>query len=227
MSTEVYDPVYAMEFENEILYHMSWKDDQRTSDELRDGFTKYTEYIGEKYKENPMMTSRMYLVLLKIIAALDRRATINYPLLKRHRSGINSNIFASLLLPQRNDMETALTLEKYFRMRNETATHPSLIEERIASESSFSVNYAREDEDMQAVRSGILQFDDANVQNQNAKWTEGRKTVERLRKSANQLGCTFITDRDGDTQHDRRCKRCYLYREAKKVFSQNTFFFLF
>lgn len=80
---------------------MSQKDEQMPADEIRESLIMYKEYAEEKYKGNPIMCSRMILVHLKLIAVIDRRATIAYPLFKKYRSGINSNIIASLLLPQR------------------------------------------------------------------------------------------------------------------------------
>lgn len=209
--------IYWTDFENTILYQTSRKDEHTDANELRQNLLNYKEAVEEKYKGNPVMISRMILVYLKVIAVLDRRATIEYPLLKKHRSGINSAIIASLLLPQRADMETALHLEKYFRMRDETAQHPSLIEEKNVSDKSFSVNCARENEEMNELRDTILELDKANVQRQKEKWTEGRETVGRIRDNANRLRCTFITDRHGDVHHDRRCRRCQLNREALKV----------
>lgn len=196
---------------------MSRKDEHTNVDELHQELINYREYAEEKYKGNAVMTSRMILVHLKLIAVIDRRATIEYPLLKKHRSGINSNIITSLLLPQRSDMETALHLEKYFRMRNESACNPSLIEEKNVGETSFSVNYAQENEEMKKVRDAILKLDENNVQRQKAMWSEGREKVERLRESANRLGCTFRTDRFDEVYHDERCKRCALNRNAQKV----------
>lgn len=80
---------------------MSRKDESMSAFEIRESLIKYREYAEEKYKGNPIMCSRMILVHLKMIGVLDIRAANRYPLLKKYRSGINSNIISSLLLPQR------------------------------------------------------------------------------------------------------------------------------
>lgn len=115
------------------------------------------------------------------------------------------------------DMETALHLEKHFRMRNESAYSPSLIEEKNVTEASFSVKFARESDEIRRVREEILKLDETNIQNHKAKWTQGREKVERIRQQANRLGCTFISDLSGESYHDGRCKRCHLIHEANKV----------
>lgn len=114
-------------------------------------------------------------------------------------------------------METALHLEKHFRMRNESAYNPSLIEEKNVSEGSFSVKFGRENDVIRRVREEILNLDETNIQSHKARWTQGREKVERIREQANRLGCTFHQDRSGESYHDGRCKRCHLIHEANKV----------
>ncbi|XP_055297736.1 uncharacterized protein LOC129566134 [Sitodiplosis mosellana] len=208
---------YWIGYENYVLHEMSRKDEEMCAQEMRQQLIDYREYAEEKYKRDPVMYSRLILVHLKLIAVLDRRATMEYPLLKKHRSCINSNIFSSLLLLQRIDMETALHLEKYFRMRNESAFNPGLIEEKMVSEASFSVKFARENAEIRKVRDEILKLDEANIQSQKARWSQGREKVEKIREQANRLGCTFLTDSSGDTFHAGKCKRCHLHHDAKKV----------
>lgn len=118
-------------------------------------------------------------------------------------------------------METALHLEKHFRMRNESAYNPSLIEEKNVSEGSFSVKFGRESDAIRRVREEILKLDETNIQSHKARWTQGREKVERIREQANRLGCTFHQDRFGESYHDGRCKRCHLIHEANKVLIQD------
>lgn len=114
-------------------------------------------------------------------------------------------------------METALHLEKYFRMRNETAHNPGLIEEKNVNEVSFSVAFARENDEIRNIRDAILKLDETNIQNHKARYNQGREKVGRIREQANRLGCTFLKDRSGESYHDGRCKRCHLIHEANKV----------
>lgn len=195
---------------------MSMKDEHKSADEIRQSLIDYRQYAMEKYKENPVMTSRMILVHLKLIAVLDRRVTLVYPLYKNHRCGINSNIITTLLLPQRPDMETALRLEQYFRLRNENARGPGLTEEKHVTDKSFSVQFAENDANMQKIRMDILKLDAVNIKRKEKEWIEGRQQVERLREKAKRLGCSFVWTH-GDQVHDYRCQRCYCNRQADKV----------
>lgn len=196
---------------------MSLKDDHKSADEICQSLIEYRAYAIKKYKENPVMISRMILLHLKLIAVLDRRATLEYPLFKDHRCSINSNIIAELLLPQRADMETALRIEQYIRMRNANAHSPGLIEEKHISEQSFSVQFAQSDPNMQKVRLDILKLDEINIKGKKKEWSEGREQVQHLREKAKLLRCSFDTNFYGDQHHDRRCQRCYLNRKADKV----------
>ncbi|XP_031632913.1 uncharacterized protein LOC116346822 [Contarinia nasturtii] len=207
--------MYFADFECLVLYQMSMKDEQHTPDDLRIWFVQYTEYAMETYTGDPLMISRILLVCLKLIAMLDRRATIEFPLLKKHRCGINSNIINSLLLPQRIDMDTAHRLEKYFRIRNENATDPSLIEEKSVSEKSFSVKFVKDDDDMLQMRNEILRIDEQNKQKKKMEWAQGREKVKHLRDQANQLDHTFFTNRYGEVHHDKRCNLCHLRKKAQ------------
>lgn len=200
---------------------MSLKDEVMVADDIRKCLKDYQEYAVEKYKGNPVMTSRMMLVHLKLIAVLDRRAILKYPLYKKYSCGINSNIITTLLLPQRTDMETAIRLEQHFRMRNEKATLPGLIGEKHISETSFSVEYAKNDPEMQRTRNEIMNLDRENVERKRREWANGRKHVEELREKARRLGCSYYTDRYGDVHHNHRCQRCFLNRQANKVSTSN------
>lgn len=204
---------------------MSLKDEHKSADEIRQLLNEYRAYAVDKYKENPVMTSRMMLVHLKLIAVLDRRATLEYPLYRDHRCGINSNIITALLLPQRSDMETALRLEQYFRLRNEKAHDAGLTEEKHVSGKSFSVKFAQNDTNMQKMRTDILKLDELNIKGKKKEWLEGREQVERLREKAKRLGCSFYMHRNGVQDHDYRCQRCYLNRQADKVTEQIFFHF--
>lgn len=212
-----------IEFENMVLHQLSWKNEQKDADEIRQWLIDYRDYAVEKYKGNPVMTSRMMLVHLKLIALLDRRAILEYPLYKKYRCGINSNMVTSLLLPQRSDTETALFLEKHFRMRNATATYPGLIEENHISENSFSVKFANDDIEMRDAHVEILRLDAANIARKKSEWVAGRKNVERLREKARQLGCSYYTDHFGDQYHNFRCQRCYTNKQANKVSVRDIF----
>lgn len=207
--------MFWADFECLVLYHMSQKDEDKTPDQLREWFFEYTKYAMNAYNGDPLMISRIILICLKLIAILDRRAIIKYPLLKKHRCGINSNIINALLLPQRVDMETAHRLEKYFRCRNENATDPGLIEEKEISDKSFSVKFVKDDADMLEVRDQILHIDEVNIRKKRLEWSKGREQVKRLREEANELEHSFFTNQYGEIHHNKRCNLCSLRKKAQ------------
>lgn len=133
-----------MEFKNHILYEVNHINNQWTIEKINDFSLTYSKYAEKNYKNDSLFTSRMLLVRLKIISLLDKHAVEKIPLLKGHRTGINPELFDSLLLPHRIDMEIAHKIKQYFQLRNANAIHPGLIEEKTLSENSFAVTFAKE-----------------------------------------------------------------------------------
>lgn len=82
--------------------------------ELRTLALDYSSLAPEHYKTNPVGASRMILAFLKIVQVLHQIAVKNFSMLMEHRSGIDTKIFEQLLLPLKNDMEIAYSLECYF-----------------------------------------------------------------------------------------------------------------
>lgn len=161
----------------------------------------YMSFSEETYAGNQLMVSRMFLIHLKFIAILDRRACLKYPLLKKHHCGVNPNIVNALLLPHLIDMEEAHKLEKYFRGRNECASDPGLIEESEISQRSFSAKFVKEEEEgreMFELRNKLLQQDERNVKQMKQKYDMGRGRAKELREQANKIECTRTIDRNGE-----------------------------
>lgn len=170
------------------------------------------------YKGNPVMFSRMLLIILKLIKMLDEHLIMNTcEMLEDHHSGINSNIFNTLLLPDRIDMDLAYELEQYFHDRNDYATDPALLED-VVKWRSFSVKYAKKNQQMVNLRRQILQLDEKNVGDMEIMYKNGRNRAEALREEAKGMECLYKVNCHGKKRHIRkRCKRCSLRSEADAI----------
>ncbi|XP_031624364.1 uncharacterized protein LOC116341417 [Contarinia nasturtii] len=176
--------IQLIDFENYILCEMKLNEipnDPRYQNEMRKIYFSYDTIAKKRYYNEPLGTSKMILVQLKLIAMFDVIACKRCPLLLNHRSGINPNIIKSLLLPQYIEMKVADELEEYFAKRNKSAIGPSLIEEQTITAESFSSNYAAQDARMQTVRNKILAEQQRNIDILIEKLESERQKVADLR----------------------------------------------
>lgn len=177
--------LFWTDFENSVLY--SSDVNGKSCDVLRYWALKYMKYSKCMYVNNQLLTSRMILVCLKIIQTMDERLCNETQLLQKHKTGINPEIFDALLLPQRIDMDIVNQLDEYFNRRNDIATDPSLIGEKVASNDSFSVKYAKRTNAMKTLRKQIQDRDEQNVQKKRLEWENGRQRADNLREHIKKL----------------------------------------
>lgn len=162
----------------------------------------------------------MMLIILKLIKLLDEHLIMGVcecGMLNDHHSGIDSNIINTLLLPERADMDIAYELEQYFCERNDYATDPAIIEDYIKKR-SFSVKYAKKNQQMCQLRKQILELDEKNIENMETKHKNGRNRAEALRLEANGMDCFYKINYLGKRKHiKKRCRRCSLRTEADAI----------
>ncbi|XP_031637089.1 uncharacterized protein LOC116349684 [Contarinia nasturtii] len=218
LTNETERNLYANDFEIWVLYQLNVECISFRPDELRAWIFDYTFAVDNLYKGDELGTSRMILVYLKLIAALDKIACRTYPILKQHRTSINPNIINSLLLPQREDMAIAFELEQYFKKRNANATGPGLIEEKSVSVNSFSVKFAEQSADMQNVVTQIKRIEEHGIACKRQEWQCGRDEVQSLRNQDQRMVHTNYTNyRYGYTRHDKFCKKCVVEKEIRNM----------
>lgn len=213
LDSELERRLFWMDFENFILYSIELSDIPSTADELREWSFEYATNAESKYKGNPLLTSRMLLVRLKIIAILDQLAIKQHPLFIEHHSGIEPKIFELLLLPHQMDMKIGYELENYFRQRNNNSSHPSLTAEEIPTDRCFSVRFAKSNANMKIILEQILCLDKENIEKKRTEWEECRESVEKLRTTARSLKCEY----GSNDRHRYDCQKCNLIRTADNL----------
>lgn len=204
-----------MQFENWVLYELNLDVDTIDSESIRKHSFTYASVTGKMYENDPLGTSKMILVQLKLLAILDGIACRKYPLLNKHRTGINPAVINALLLPQRIDMQVADELEEYYKERNQS-TGPSLIEENKITDASFSASFAAQNEEMQKLRKEILHETEVKIKQIEKKWIEDRKRVQNLRSKLVGLGHSKrMTWQNQYKCQD--CTLCLIKKEIKKI----------
>lgn len=219
INDEIESNLYLSDYENWLLYVFTLDEGMNYApSKIRRMFFQYSSKAEAFYKNDPIGSSRMLLFRLKLLVILDMIATREYPLLLKHRTGINTCIFDCLLLPQFIDMQIALELQAYFTNRNSNASYPALIEENIPSTQSFAVMYAETNAEMQAIRQAIQRKADNEIEMKRAEHRIKKSEAETLKLRAESMTCDYYTNhRKGFTAHDRYCKLCALKRQIKKI----------
>lgn len=198
--------LFWIDFENRVLYSSNLNN--KTANILRSWALAYMKYAEIMYDGNPLSTSRMVLVCLKIIAKLDEHACEKYRLLSEHHSEINPKIIDALLLPQHIDMEIANELQQHFEQRNKNASYPSLNGENEVSDRSFSVRFAQNDDEMIEIRQEILDSDKRNVGEKKLEYIEMRNS---LREKMNLLPTCSSPNLCNE------CENCTERKKVKKI----------
>lgn len=184
---EIDKNLFLVDCENWILYHMKFDDQSLNCETLRDWYSQYAS-VGDRFHANdPIGISRMMLVRLKLVAIMDRIASEAHPMFLEHRANINADVFDILLLPQKVDMRIAFELQQYFNRRNGNANDPGLIEQSGPTSQSFSVKFAKGNEEMQAVRLDIQAMCERKIEKKRREWERVREEVRQLRDRAARL----------------------------------------
>ncbi|KAJ6643823.1 hypothetical protein Bhyg_08788, partial [Pseudolycoriella hygida] len=187
--------LYMTDFENWILYELSFEDNSFSCECLSNWYKCYQSPAEGFHTGDPAGVSRMFLVLLKLVAMIDRIASLQYKLILEHRSSIDPNVFNVLLLPQAIDMKIAFDLQNYFLKRNETARYPGLIESDTPSCHLFSVRYFKRNMAMQRTLDEIIEMERMKIKEKRSEWERKRKEVKDLRQMANGLGHEYSTNK--------------------------------
>lgn len=204
------------DFEKWALYAMDFNEIESNGIELiRKHSITYTAIAAPLYEGDPIRTSIMVLVNLKLISMLDRLVIESIPLFKDHRSGINPHIIKTLLLPHRADMAIASELEDYFTKRNEEASGPSLIEEKTITCHSFSSKFAAQSEIMQGVRNTVLKETEDSIEQLERQWNQAVREVEKLRFRMRGLHHEKFLSKRGLYTCGSYCELCSLKKDIK------------
>lgn len=176
----------------------------------------YARLAAQHYKNNPLGYSRAVLTQTKILKLMEGIAIEEHDMLKKHRAGINPDIFDSLILPKYEDCEIAHELKKYF-LRRSKVDSPALLEELKLSPDSFSVKFAMENRDMQKVIRLIKQSTDASLATLEDEYDTRRKEVAAMRKKMEGMNCDYYENSNRKREHKNTCARCSLDAKIKAV----------
>lgn len=214
----VFDNLTLTDYENWILYELEYDGGINIhSTELRKWSLKYASVADKFYAGDPIGNSKMLLTRFKILVILDKIATLQHPMLLEHRTGINSDIFDNLILPQHIDMEICNGIQQYFRTRDNQASHPALIENEKPKKESFSVRFAQVTSDMLNILSKIQRLADEEIESKRTEWEKERRRVAEMRLREAKMTCEYYTGPYGNLRHKGGCTKCALNHTINNV----------
>lgn len=185
---------------------------------LRNVIFDYIECGKGAYRENVDQLSAMAVCVMELWVQIDKIAIEAMPLLADHPVPFPDDLMHNVRAPTERDLERILEIETYLSARHgATVTGlPSVFAEPMHN--CFAERVFDQDSSLQAV---LVQLEALETQLRSRKSEEfaAKKAVyeDLIRRKAS-MDCAFTTDRDGDLVHnDKRCKKCYLGRCARRV----------
>ncbi|KAL8894689.1 MAG: hypothetical protein Q9192_004123, partial [Flavoplaca navasiana] len=172
------------------------------------------------YKENAEQLSHMILTLMEIWVALDQLVVRRYPLLGDYDHGFPSDLLHPLKIAKISGMHRLMGVEEYLDRRRRRSIYPLSDVLGEFNKHSFAVRFFDHCVEMQRLSSTIWRA------NEHAKAKKERELIERsnqyeaLMKQISITTCLFMEDHYDPLrrQHDdRRCRKCYLEREASRM----------
>ena len=188
----------------------------RKCEDIRELFENYMKealkfYMPKSRKSDLLGVSCMLLTLLKLICALDEKATLKFPLLEEHKLGINPILIQSLLLPLKSDMELAAELEEYLS-RRQSPTLPSLIEETDISERSYSVRHSQRTQHMQECKRSLLEMGSKTEAERIEEVKRSRERYNALSEEISKLQCCTHS-----TYYSPACTKCQKTSKREQI----------
>ncbi|KAJ9257552.1 hypothetical protein DTO195F2_5534 [Paecilomyces variotii] len=201
--------------------HLSGED---TCQQLGNLIKHYYGVASPLYSRNPEAISVMLLTILELWIACDKSAFNIHPLLGDYDNCIPMDMFESLVLPYRSQMERLARAEDYMNQRRQRLRFPeSFIFQDFGTRSCFSVRSFDRSIEHQNLLSEI---EDLARSERTQKRLELGKKHQRYRELyalADQLECTYykvIPDPRFDlteSRHCPNCQRCAYKTEAESI----------
>lgn len=182
----------------------------------------YHEMGKDWYSSRPEGASRMILVILELWVAADKAAIHECPLLKQYQHEIPIEVFQSLLLGFREDMERLHLVQTYLTKRRDHArrkTRASIFTS-YGQRGSFPVEYFSQSPDHQNLLKVIEARAHLEKQTKLVEYRLCRLQYDILMQRYEQEVCQDVEwEEDGYwyTEHASDCNRCACRQQATKM----------
>ncbi|KAJ7777437.1 hypothetical protein B0H16DRAFT_1407125 [Mycena metata] len=186
-----------------------------TLSKLSDSLMYHNNLALSFKSRNPEIFSRIFLAVLEIWVALDKKATEEIPLLLYYSPELAIESFEPLLLPELSQMQRLRGVEIHLRDRHARAIYPDISVFSLSPNSnSLPSRYFTRNSRMQVLRAEIeTEASDCKIRKREERRSLSDKHTLILQE-ARQRDHEYRTDRRGRTHHDNSCHRCRKDKEA-------------
>ncbi|KAL4994276.1 hypothetical protein BDV10DRAFT_189152 [Aspergillus recurvatus] len=204
-----------------LQVHISGKD---TCQQLGNLIKHYYNVASPLYSCNPEAVSVMLLTVLELWIACDKSALNIHPLLGDYEAGIPIDLFESLLLPYRSQMERLARAEDYVNQRRQHVRFPkSSIFQDFGTESCFSVRFFDQSIEHQNLLAEIKHSARCERTQKQLELRQKHQRYRELYALADQIQCTcyeVTPDPRFDltaSRHSPDCRRCAYKTQAETI----------
>ncbi|KAL4737892.1 hypothetical protein BDV11DRAFT_171491 [Aspergillus similis] len=201
--------------------HISEED---TCQKLGDLIENYYNVATPLYSSNPEAVSVMLLTILELWIACDKSAVKLHPLLGDYDTCVPMDLFESLLLPYRSQMERLARAEDYMEQRRRRLRFPeSSIFHDFGTPSSFSVRFFDQSIGHQHLLAEIKDHAERERTKKKLELRQKHQRYGELYALAGQRECTYYEVTPDprfdltESRHSPSCQRCAYITEAGSI----------
>ncbi|KAI9733803.1 MAG: hypothetical protein M1818_007070 [Claussenomyces sp. TS43310] len=183
----------------------------------------YLKAMAGAYDSNPEQGSNMILTVMELWMLMDQCTTKLFGLLKDYTTSFPAEILDVLQIPHLQDMRRLQVIQEYLLARNSASNCSSMTIFNDPVRGCFAERYFDQSQDsseMQEVLQRVEQMVERAHISKKEEWqrlsTEHEELIRRFREST----CLFTTDEFQPLRRihdDRKCTKCFLERQAKRM----------
>jgi hypothetical protein len=196
---------------------------EKASANLRQLILEYHRIASSAYTGLPESMSIMYLTIIELWVACDKSVCQVHTLLRQYDPEIPMELFQSLLLPLKEQMQRLSAVEVYIKSRSSSTNHnmPSLFHD-FGHVSSFAVKFFDQSPSHQSLKLRIEQ-DATMKRDKKRRELSEKKQQHKTYMNEYELGtCEYTVVKTGpydleESVHVYNCKRCNWLGLAKQI----------
>ncbi|KAG8424354.1 hypothetical protein J3458_001154 [Metarhizium acridum] len=159
-----YTIFYIFAFEHWIDKHLDiWLKNHGTGGDacntIKNRAFQYFKIARKAYENNPKENSAMLLRILMLWVACDKIAAADTPELKCCKPPVPHNIWSSLLLSSKTDIEQLKKAEGYLKYRQEHSQYGTSVFEDLGGKPSFAVKAFENDPNCKKLLKDLIKYD--------------------------------------------------------------------
>ncbi|KAL4749322.1 hypothetical protein BDW72DRAFT_214126 [Aspergillus terricola var. indicus] len=224
-----YNPLNLAAFERWVqLYLESWLrvhiSNKDTCQQLGNLIKDYYHVASLLYSSNPEAVSFMLLTILELWIACDKSAVELHPLLGDYDTCVPMDLFESLLLPYRSQMERLARAEDYMKQRRQRLRfRESSIFQDFGTQSCFSVRFFDQSIKHQVLLAEIQDHAERERAKKKLELRQKHQRYKELCALADQRECTYYDVHPDprfditESRHSPNCQRCAYTNEADSI----------